>query len=594
MKKTARKTLFLLITAIFSAWPFLSMADGMMMPPQDYWIQETGQKGVILFEDGIETLVVSTSFQGDAEDFAWVIPVPNQPEITKASDELFDSLQSATRTNIYFDRKYYGMMEQSADVATGTVTVVETKNVDYYEATVLTATDADDLATWFEENEYNYPESADYILESYIDNGWYFVAMKINPDSLEFTDVENELRAGHATPVMLKFAADYPVYPMKISSIVSNTSSSSDAASYSTGKFGKAIKVDTADVVSTYNDILSIDAAGNFNTSGGSLSMWVRPTYTYDYASNLQAVSVYNQDNAAIFSLSVEYSDIRGSYMLLRVHDKDGYTTDWITENIEYQNNVWQRFGVTWEEGQLPKIYFQGNEVAIVDVNNLINKDLTLANAVFEMEDLKGNEVIHIGESGNYAYVDEFKLFNIPQDDTIMLSEYLVTEPVTYGDGSGLVVAGHFDDSLLESVSGDEFTYKAGTTTLSNYYDSIPVLLYVLTDSRTELPNFSTSFANYIDQASTERLAVDDNGAPLLQPNNDKLFLTVMSNTMTYSEMTEDLFIRNATSNTTIGNEIKIDKPVSSKAINYVIVTSILLTILFGAGILVVNKQMSK
>ena len=57
-------------------------------------------------------------------------------------------------------------------------------------------------------NNYNFPDSASYILDSYIDNGWYFVAMKINPQSLEWKDVPQQLREGHATPVVLKFKTD--------------------------------------------------------------------------------------------------------------------------------------------------------------------------------------------------------------------------------------------------------------------------------------------------------------------------------------------------------------------------------------------------
>ncbi len=591
MNEYLKKISVIILTVFLFSYPVMAMADGMMMPPSEYWINETGQKAVIMYEDGIETMVVSTSFTGNADDFAWVIPVPSKPEVSKGSDELFASLKNATQTNVYYEKSFFGMDDAVMNSAGNSVTVVESKNVDYYEVTILTATDTDDLATWFTKNGYNFPITADYILESYIENGWYFVAMKINPDSLDFSDVESELREGHATPVLMSFATEHPVYPMKISSIISQNKIESDVATYATGKFGKAIKVNTADIISSYNDVLSADIKDKFNTAGGSLSMWVKPNYTYSYASNLQAMTIYNDENAPIFSLSVEYSDISGSYMLLRVADKNGYTTDWITENINYQNNVWQRIGVTWEEGQMPKIYFQGNEMAIVDVNNISDKDFTLSNAVFEMIDLKGNEEMHIGESGNYAYVDEFKIFDIPQDDTVMLSEYLATEPVVNAEDSGLIISGHFDDSLTEEIGGGSFNYTAGSTTLNDYYENIPVLLYVLAEGRIELPGFNTNYANVIDKTSMERLAVNETGAPMLQPNNNKLFLTVLSDSLPFSEMNEDLFLRNSTLTTTIGKEIKIEKQITSQSFNIALGISFLLSIIFGVGILIINRK---
>ncbi len=62
-------------------------------------IYETGQKAVIWHENDMETLILSTSFKGQAEEFVWVVPVPSRPTIDKGIDELFTSLEAFTRTD---------------------------------------------------------------------------------------------------------------------------------------------------------------------------------------------------------------------------------------------------------------------------------------------------------------------------------------------------------------------------------------------------------------------------------------------------------------------------------------------------------------
>ena len=47
--------------------------------------------------------------------------------------------------------------------------------------------------------------------------------------------------------------------------------------------------------------------------------------------------------------------------MMIRAITDEGYLKQWTTESINYRNNIWQNFSVTWEEGKLPRLFFQGN-----------------------------------------------------------------------------------------------------------------------------------------------------------------------------------------------------------------------------------------
>lgn len=216
------KKLLLIFLLVFSflLFPKNVFADGLMVPPPGYWIEETEQRAVIFHEGNQETLILSVTFRGDAKDFGWLIPFPTRPEVDKSTDELFVALQELTQP-IYRIQKEEGLEPIPLGMEEKGVTVWETKKVDIYQIAVLSSTDKDSLARWLNENGYQYPPSQAYILEEYINNGWYFVAAKINTESLGEL-VEAQLREGHATPLKMTFETDKPLYPLKISSVMSD------------------------------------------------------------------------------------------------------------------------------------------------------------------------------------------------------------------------------------------------------------------------------------------------------------------------------------------------------------------------------------
>jgi len=212
-----KRIAFALLIVSFLA-PAAVLADGMIVPRPERYVWETEQQAVIFYENNQETLVLSVSFQGNAEDFAWIVPTPSRPEVSKSSDELFASLQELT-TPIYdysqpMPLRETGLMGYDEKG----VYVLETKQIDYYKIAVLEANNADSLSQWLKDNGYQYPESGKYILDNYIQSGWYFTAIKIVDDYLS-ANVEYQLNSGHAIPLKLEFATSKIVYPLKISAI---------------------------------------------------------------------------------------------------------------------------------------------------------------------------------------------------------------------------------------------------------------------------------------------------------------------------------------------------------------------------------------
>ncbi|MBU0732420.1 DUF2330 domain-containing protein [Patescibacteria group bacterium] len=214
------KKLIFSLLAFCLLLPGLALADGGLIPPDDYYIWETGQRGAIFYESDTttETLVLSMNFQGNAKDFAWIIPTPNKPEVTKGNQELFTALEEKTG-DYYYNDIGLGMAETAAAPAGDKVTVIEEKTIDYYDVAVLSATDPDALTKWLNNNGFKYPEKYSYIFNDYINNGWYFVAAKIQPKLAEDTNIQDELNYGTATPLQLTFQAKNIVFPLQISKI---------------------------------------------------------------------------------------------------------------------------------------------------------------------------------------------------------------------------------------------------------------------------------------------------------------------------------------------------------------------------------------
>lgn len=206
--------------------PSTSKADGMMMPPYNYYLRETGQKAVIIHERGVETMVLLTQFQGNAKDFAWIVPTPSKPKVDESTDTLFTAIQKLTQPNYSRPYPMLDTVTKSSELGTlakPTVAVLETKKVGIFDIQVLASNNSEALANWLSDHKYQYPKTQAFILDSYIENGWYFTAIKVNANLASESSILKKLSTGHATPLKFSFKTEKIVFPLKISSVVSET-----------------------------------------------------------------------------------------------------------------------------------------------------------------------------------------------------------------------------------------------------------------------------------------------------------------------------------------------------------------------------------
>jgi len=208
----------ILIFIIVNFYVFsISLADGGLFTPLDRDIYEPNQLAMIVFDDMVEKIIFQVDYEGDAEDFAWVIPVPGYPKLFPVEDEIFYELHKLTKPAPSWGFGCgWGMFPTAPEGGDEGVHVWEENQVGIYHTTTLSASDPDSLVGWLNNNGYAFPIEGQEILDYYVQKQWFFVAMKIQSDGI----VNNsEYYTGAIQPMGIMFFSDEIVYPLKISAL---------------------------------------------------------------------------------------------------------------------------------------------------------------------------------------------------------------------------------------------------------------------------------------------------------------------------------------------------------------------------------------
>lgn len=181
-------------------------------------VQAPRQRALIVFDDGLEDLVLEVDYDNALEDFAWLIPLPNRPEIRAVERETFEMLAAATRLA---DRGrsirvgYAANQDESAEVA-----VLERKIVGAAEIAVLAGGAGGGLADWLREQGFELPDRATPIIDDYLARGWLFAAVRVaTTPAGEGAVMVEKVVDGTIQPLLFRFASEEPVYPLGIGAI---------------------------------------------------------------------------------------------------------------------------------------------------------------------------------------------------------------------------------------------------------------------------------------------------------------------------------------------------------------------------------------
>jgi len=228
-RKLIAASLIVILFFLITATPVL--ADGCFFPDSMYRdLSESTQKAVIIYASTAdnssgnctencacnytEHLILSVSWEGDAEDFAWVVPVPNVPEITVTDPDLFYELSDYTAEEVPHQPGFGCAAEGEAEGSP--VDVIDEEVVGPYAIAILSAANATALTDWLNGNGYVLPAEAEEIVSEYIEKQWYFVAARINAVEEGTGEASAE---GAIEPIVLSFACNETVFPLRISSL---------------------------------------------------------------------------------------------------------------------------------------------------------------------------------------------------------------------------------------------------------------------------------------------------------------------------------------------------------------------------------------
>lgn len=180
---------------------------------------------ILFAKDGDDMVAhVQIQYTGPAENFAWVVPAPTPPTLGIGSDELFNLLRNATRPTFQLDTSRAGVCKinpepsaeataepsaaPSATPAPG-VDIISQQQVGPFESAVIKSEDPQAMKTWLKDNGYQLPDNLDPLLDPYVNQGFYFLALKLKKDA----------STGDLQPITMRFKGDKPMIPIRLTAV---------------------------------------------------------------------------------------------------------------------------------------------------------------------------------------------------------------------------------------------------------------------------------------------------------------------------------------------------------------------------------------
>ncbi|MFM9615899.1 DUF2330 domain-containing protein [Streptomyces sp. V2] len=199
-------------------------AGGALITGDDRRAAVTREVSVVRWDGAREHIVTRLTVAGDAPDAAWLLPVPARASVELGDPALFDQPASATVPS-YRTRQHFWPQDgdwpftSGADRGPGppppgprpAVGVVAGQRLGPFTVTHLSATDPAALTAWLRAGGFALPAGLQDALRPYVALRWQYVAIKLAPASY------GALR-GALDPLHVTFAAQAPVYPMRLAS----------------------------------------------------------------------------------------------------------------------------------------------------------------------------------------------------------------------------------------------------------------------------------------------------------------------------------------------------------------------------------------
>lgn len=218
---------FILPAIVMLIFPIgILLADGLVIKPRNYKgsLEEKAQEAIIIFQGGstrgeaVEDLILKIHVDGEAENFAWVVPLPNEPTIKKESPELFkdvfDYVQARTSRTKSAERS--GGVEAKNEADSEKVKVLSRQVVGSFDVAVVKETAEGGLNPWLEKEGFQTLQNADDVLGFYRKKNYVFACMKVSSEAL----AEKKKIESHPLRFTFKTGGQDGIYfPMKLTGL---------------------------------------------------------------------------------------------------------------------------------------------------------------------------------------------------------------------------------------------------------------------------------------------------------------------------------------------------------------------------------------
>jgi hypothetical protein len=239
------------------ALPGLAAADGKVFARVGADPTIPDQQALIHYAEGVQTLAIETRFEGDGREFAWVVPLPNVPEISAATPGLFPTVRTVFAPRLADPpesamviglvalvlagmlvllaaagkRRLAGLLavlvlllafpvllmpalgkaRGGASVPAVGVTVHSRKLVGDFEAVTISSTSGAALSDWLSEHGFAVPPAAAPVIAAYVAEGWVFIAVRLARETMRGTSTPH--------PLVFRFETDRCIYPMRLTGV---------------------------------------------------------------------------------------------------------------------------------------------------------------------------------------------------------------------------------------------------------------------------------------------------------------------------------------------------------------------------------------
>jgi len=528
-----------------------------------YRFYDLGQHGIIYYENRKETLVLSMIFEGDENDFSWLIPTPTKPHIEKVSIQLFTSLEDLTRVE--------SATPESLDEEV-TSSLETTRQIDIYEIVTIRLESTEKFIEWLGTNGYAFPAESTSLLDQYIQNHFYITLVKIKPN-FKSESAFQKLQRGHTIPLKFVFNSDELIYPIKLSGF---------KLPLQTGRVGDAIKLKP----SKYRWSHPIwQPLSKKILEKGTVAFWVfadenfinpeeviplvglSGQFRVSYSPPNPLVPLDN-DIVLIYKLrggpQINFS-YRGIYSFT---SGDDFVMPTWGISIPWKKDEWNFVVITWETGKIPRFFHNGKEILYKGgETSPIPNPVVFGPEGYDLRfDIGGFRKSEAFLPSYGIALDELTLYNRAASSEEILSWFdnplrasELADFVAHFDGIGYskfdieYTVPNQSDRIKENIFNEFFEFDTKTLPPSlEPPENVNLILYIISENKKTLSNFTIEWAGRIFQKKAHEIlptVISEERGFLSKIFPKKYFLTKLSRQMPRSFIDKDLIFRDADNN---------------------------------------------